>query len=193
MAVYFTADTHFGHEKIIRYCKRPFHSAAEMDECIYANWATHVRPTDTVYHLGDVAFGDRDEVFRTVQRLRSLPGKKYLVPGNHDRRFHGMLSDAFEEVLPPIFETTEQLRSGGTQRLVLCHYPMMGWNGLYRGAVQLYGHVHGRIPGNSMQMDVGVDVWDFAPVRLETVLKRLSALPDFINPEIGMQMEDDDE
>ena len=78
-AVYFTADTHFGHEKIIRYCKRPFHSAAEMDECIYANWATHVRPTDTVYHLGDVAFGDRDEVFRTVQRLRSLPGKKYLL------------------------------------------------------------------------------------------------------------------
>ena len=55
------------------------HSAAEMDECIYANWAAHVRPMDTVYHLGDVTFGDRDEVSKTVQRLRSLPGKKYLV------------------------------------------------------------------------------------------------------------------
>ena len=30
--IYFTADTHFGHENVIRFCGRPYATAAEMDE-----------------------------------------------------------------------------------------------------------------------------------------------------------------
>ena len=29
--IFFTADTHFGHNNVIRFCDRPFSSAAEMD------------------------------------------------------------------------------------------------------------------------------------------------------------------
>lgn len=32
MTVWFTADTHFGHDKIRVYCKRPFASIEEHDE-----------------------------------------------------------------------------------------------------------------------------------------------------------------
>ena len=32
--IYFTADTHFGHENVIRFCGRPFSCAAEMDEAL---------------------------------------------------------------------------------------------------------------------------------------------------------------
>lgn len=32
MTTYITADTHFGHDTIRRYCDRPFVTAAEMDE-----------------------------------------------------------------------------------------------------------------------------------------------------------------
>ena len=191
MSVFFIADTHFGHENILRFCNRPFNNAAEMDACIYDNWSAVVGQNDTVYHLGDVVFRDREKVLETITRIRKLPGKKYLIPGNHDWRYPGMLSDAFAEVLPPIFETSIPIKHG-SQGVVLCHYPIMSWNGLYKGTIQLYGHVHGRIPGNNRQVDVGVDNWEFSPVRMETILQHLSTLPDFINPEIGMPNGDED-
>ena len=36
--VFFTSDTHFGHSKIIDYCKRPFSSIEEHDKTLIQNW-----------------------------------------------------------------------------------------------------------------------------------------------------------
>ena len=191
MAIFLISDIHFGHEKIIQYCDRPFDSASQMDECIFDNWAASVSPSDTVYHLGDVCFGRAEQVTRTVQRIKALPGKKYLVPGNHDTWHPEILAEAFEEVLPPIFETV-LVGDSKKYRTVLSHYPLQVWNGIYRGAIQLFGHVHGRIPGNSLQMDVGVDFWGFSPVRLETVVGRLKSLPKYASPEVRPGWEDEE-
>ena len=35
--MWFTADTHFRHANVIRYCERPFSTAQEMDEAIIGN------------------------------------------------------------------------------------------------------------------------------------------------------------
>ena len=54
--IYFTADTHFGHCNVIRFCDRPFASAEKMDEAMIQNWNERVTGNDTAYILGDMFF-----------------------------------------------------------------------------------------------------------------------------------------
>ena len=55
--LFFTSDTHFFHEGIIRFCNRPFGSVEEMNETLIRNWNEKVPEDGTVFHLGDFAFG----------------------------------------------------------------------------------------------------------------------------------------
>ena len=52
-----TADTHFGHENIIKHCGRPFQSANHMDAVLIENLWAKVGPQDTLWIVGDFAFG----------------------------------------------------------------------------------------------------------------------------------------
>ena len=80
------SDTHFGHEKTCTTFKRedgsplrPFGSAEEMDEFMVRSWNDRVRPTDKVYHLGDVVINRK-----FLHILGRLNGDKVLIRGNHD-------------------------------------------------------------------------------------------------------------
>jgi calcineurin-like phosphoesterase family protein len=165
VTVWFTSDTHFGHANIIRYSERPYASVAEMDEALAASWNAVVRPGDTIWHLGDFAFRHSRPAGSYLERLQ---GEKHLVWGNHDdaetRGLRGWASSA------PYAELTVE----GT-RLVLFHYAMRVWNRSHRGAVQLYGHSHNSLAGDSQSCDVGVDnpVWGYRPVSLAEILRFL--------------------
>lgn len=80
--VFVIGDLHLGHANIIRYCSRPFppKGVEEMDEVLIRNWNHCVRPTDTVYYLGDLAFGERS----AQEYWRRLNGKITFIQGNHD-------------------------------------------------------------------------------------------------------------
>ncbi len=54
--------------------------------------------------------------------------------------------------------------------LVLCHYAFRTWKNMGRGWLDLHGHSHGLLKRQTRQYDVGVDVWDYRPVTLETIL-----------------------
>tara|TARA_Y100000310_G_C20698531_1_gene827510 strand:+ start:6571 stop:6885 length:315 start_codon:yes stop_codon:yes gene_type:complete len=54
--VYMTADSHFSHENIIKYCDRPFDSVEEMDRTLIDNWNAVVPEDGVVIHAGDFAF-----------------------------------------------------------------------------------------------------------------------------------------
>ena len=170
--IFFTADHHFGHANIIKHSSRPFVSVEEMDAALMANWNAVVKPQDTVYVVGDLFF--RNTV-SAEDYLRKLNGKKHLIVGNHDRDWMKKLD------LLCFFESVERLveLNGGTHRLTLCHYPMMTWNHVAKGAYMIHGHIHNNtdaeyftlIRNMSNILNAGVDVNGYYPVSFDTLLR----------------------
>lgn len=126
---------HFGHKNILKYDGSPFSSIEERDKAIITNWNARVSDRDIVYILGDVSFSGAD---RTKEILKGLNGEKHLITGNHDAGILASpsLSSEFAEIVPYKETSLEHYR------LVLCHYPILMYNGHFRGAIHLYGHVH---------------------------------------------------
>lgn len=127
---WFTSDTHFFHSNIINYCKRPFVNAEEMNEYIIKQWNSVVEPQDEVYHLGDFAFGTKEEITKIVSQLN---GRIYLVKGNHDRKTNSFYRDCgFAEVYDKPIVLNEFF--------ICSHKPLLFITG--QATLHLYGHVH---------------------------------------------------
>ena len=171
MALFFTADTHFGDHRTINIHRRPFADVAAMDATIVAGWNEAVGPEDEVWHLGDVARRSAD----VTSLLARLNGVKHLVRGNNDGPRTG---DAGWASVQDYAELTQD-----GILLVLCHYPFRSWNGQHRGSINLHGHSHGKLKPMPRQFDVGVDAHSFRPTTLATLLGAVSTdLPDRVRP-----------
>ena len=173
MTIWYTADTHFGHENVMRFCDRPFSSVHQMDETLLENMRQVVKPTDQLWILGDFAFGTlaKDQVY-LQEIFDQLPGAdKHLVIGNHDAEPTLKLPWA------SVSRFVELCDGPKNQLNTLCHYPMITWNHARRGALQLFGHVHGNWHGSRNSVNVGVDVWDYMPVNYDDIAQRACALP----------------
>lgn len=154
---FFTSDTHFGHENIIKYCNRPWATVEEMNEGIIENWNSVVKPGDTVYHLGDFSFAPAEPF------LDRLNGNIHLMVGNHEKP-----ALAVRNRFVWVRDLTEV--RVGKQSIVLCHYPLKTWNKDRHGAWHLYGHCHGTLedPGNK-SLDIGMDCHNYIPLSFEQV------------------------
>jgi calcineurin-like phosphoesterase family protein len=148
--IYFTADQHFGHENILKLCNRPFSTIAEMDNALIANWNNVVSKNDTIYILGDFSW-------RNGQKYAiKLNGNKIFLMGDHDKQITG--------------ERLSILKINNIW-FTLCHWPLHSWNKQYYGSIHLHGHIHNNpIEPKPNRINVGVDVWDFAPVSIDTIL-----------------------
>ena len=170
--VYFTADTHFNHANIIKFCDRPFNDVEQMNETLINNWNGIVSKDDTVFHLGDFCLGGAAEWTKLLDRLN---GKIYLILGNHDlKNIRQGFIQLFEHVSMQMFITVDK------QKMYLSHYPFLCFEGGYKEVWQLFGHVHTRKNNTGIdaerlqylyptQYDVGVDNNDFKPVSFEEV------------------------
>lgn len=170
---FYTADPHFFHQNILKYCARPFRSVEEMNRIILNNYRSTVGPDDDLWILGDVAVVHFDQASHLTSMLHEIPGRKHPICGNHDKPWVQGL-DIWTSV-HDLVEITDQ----GT-RVSLCHYPMLTWPGARRGAIQLFGHVHSNWRGSRNSVNAGVDVWNYRPVTLPEILKRAWTLP--VNP-----------
>lgn len=179
--LFFTSDTHFFHDNIIKYCNRPFKDADEMNKTLIENWNSVVPKDATVFHLGDVSLNANPKALDAV--LDSLNGDIYLVIGNHEKDalgkeyIRGHWKGIYD--IAEIFVKDDEI-SYEEQHLVMCHYPMTVWNASHRNSWQLFGHVHGglsnkgKILHKSCQMDVGVDCHEFKPISYEQVKHKIT-------------------
>ena len=167
--IYFTADLHFYHEKVIKHTNRPFTDAEEMNWVLVRNWNRLVMPQDEIYILGDVTMKGPA---LAMEILRQLNGKKYLIRGNHDKFLDREEFDcSVYEWVRDYYELTWQ-----NQKFILFHYPIEECNHFFRGAIQLHGHQHNHedynfrnLEAGIRRFDVGVDANQMKPVSVEDI------------------------
>ncbi len=170
MSDFFSSDYHFYHKNVIKYCNRPFNNVEEMNEKIISNHNKLVRPSDTTYMLGDIAFVS--DIQDAVKILSRMNGRKVLISGNHDSRNlkDKSFRDCFEKISPLL-----EIKIDG-QLIVLCHYSMNVWNKSHHKSFHLFGHSHGSMPDNpnSLSFDVGVDTNDFYPYTYQQIKDKMA-------------------
>lgn len=140
---YYIADLHFFHTAMNQCMdQRGFSSVEKMNEYMIEKWNGKVRKNDDVIIIGDLSWGNAEE---TNGLLKCLNGRLYLIQGNHDRFLTNKDMDVsrFQWI-----KSYEEL-SDNKRKVVLCHYPIMYYNGQYRldeagnpKTYMLYGHVH---------------------------------------------------
>lgn len=169
--IYYTADLHLGHEKIISMCQRPFRDLEEMHQTIIKNWNARITPEDEVYIVGDVAY--RCKMPELESYLTQLPGHKHLITGNHDR--HNIKSEIFRAYFDSITDYAEI--QDGNNKVILFHYPIQEWNGFFHGTYHIYGHIHNsRNMANQIMeqlpkaFNAGVDCNGFTPRTLAELI-----------------------
>lgn len=172
MSIFFTSDTHFFHQNILKYCPstRKYANVQEMNEAIVADWNSKVASGDTVFHLGDMSFGRPAE---TEEILNRLNGRIVLIRGNHDPK-NGKVFDILDSRCEEIHEYFE-LKIQGFQ-LNMFHYPIRAWNKYHHGAFHLHGHSHGSCKPVGRMLDVG---WDNVGrvISLNEVINTLKNVP----------------
>lgn len=188
-----TSDTHFSHARIGELAERPFTTVDEMNAELVRRWNTVVGPGDTVLHLGDLALGSIEE---SVAITAQLNGRRFLVPGNHDRVSPATQSKRAIERFTPLYEAAgwiilpeviEGSRRG--YRILASHYPYKGDSQasdrhithrprLDDGVPLLHGHTHARDHGpRGHEFHVGVDAHDFTPIRFSVIDEWVRSIP----------------
>lgn len=156
--IYFTADCHFGHYRIIQYCNRPFDNVHIMDQVILDRINETVGIDDTLYILGDFTFRGGKPI---EYRSRIVCQDVHLIKGNHDKSSdYEVFGDGTISGFASVQDVKEIIYCN--QRIFLSHYPHRSWPASHKGSWMLFGHVHGKLNHEDAKsqrktIDVGVD------------------------------------
>ncbi|SOC13636.1 hypothetical protein [Rhodobacter maris] len=130
-------------------------------------------PEDDLGIIGDFAFDPKAKDPDWLLALfAQLPGaRRYLITGNPD--------DPLTQALPwdSVSLLAEVADPATPLPVTPCQYPMMTWNNARKGALHLFGHVHGHWQGSVNSLNLGVDVWDYRPVTIVEAARRATSLP----------------
>ena len=168
--IYYTADVHFGHAKVLQFDGRPFETIEEHDRFIIERWNAKVTPEDQVYIVGDFCVYSKE---KSGYYLEQLNGRKYLIKGNHD-------SDLLKDPdAMSRFELVENICfiKDREYRIALCHFPLVEWHQYYRGAWHIYGHIHSTrerafqfLRDEEKALNAGIMINHYEPVTMEELI-----------------------
>lgn len=161
------SDTHFYHENILNFKDAEgnlirgghFSCVEEMNERIIDNWNKTVSERDTIYHLGDVAFGQRSG---TTELIRRLKGKKRLIVGNHD--------DVKQLVKDGWFQKIHMWRQFRDLKVLLTHVPVHESALEFHNLVNIHGHIHHQPSPEGRYINVSVEAVNYTPVAIEELI-----------------------
>lgn len=161
----FTYTDQYGVERRVR---ERFKDAHEGDAYMCQRWCELIRPEDHCWHLGDVTMersANAKQWF--VNKIRSLPGHKRLVLGNHDHLDMSVYRDAgFQKI-----KGSHKIDS-----LLLSHYPLHPSTVPRWCTSNVHGHTHQSPAPPGRYINVCVEHTDYAPVPLEVVMDQAKKL-----------------
>ena len=173
-SIWFTADLHAQHPKIVDICNRPVYlsqeekiilSNLEKEELIKSpdykilnskQYKSFINPRNDEWIIKDVinnTVGRKDTLYilGDVTMANKIASDKFLDRLNGDKRLiegnHDQnirKSTRFGEITKIKDFTYNNKTAGIKIHIVLCHYPMLTWNRRVHGTWSLFGHVHCR-------------------------------------------------
>jgi calcineurin-like phosphoesterase family protein len=178
--VYFTADLHFRHKNIMRYCHRDIFNRdiRVMNNGLIANWNKVVSNYDTVYHLGDFCSTDDSDLY--AKYMHRVNGRVVFLRGNHD--------DGLQHADYFIY------RKIGGMKIFMRHWPP--WEHPQKRKLIhsfdipldvdliLCGHVHNKWKSREHYVgqrripviNVGTDLWGYKPISLNDIREEVEKL-----------------
>lgn len=159
--IHYTADLHFDHDNIIKYCERPFKDVATMNEVLIRNWNQRVKACDTVYHIGDFAYKNK---WPPYEFERKLNGKIIFILGNHDKN-NKLKTNLSKAIITQANKTIELVHvpqhSSMRCDLTFCGHVHTSWK--FRTYPIARGH-------ENIFINVGTDAWKFMPVTFDEII-----------------------
>jgi calcineurin-like phosphoesterase family protein len=163
--IFLTSDQHFDHINIIKYCNRPFATVDEMNKIMLGNWNNTIKSSDTVFFLGDLAFGRGSRT--TDYWLDQLKGKITFIKGSHDR----------SKKIPFLHD---YILEYGEYKFLLVHQLIRTQYPRWKGWV-IHGHTHDKEPffnKDNKTFNVSVDVTKWGPVNIDDIVKKIEETKD---------------
>lgn len=156
------SDTHFGHYNMIKLSGRPLN----FNEKIINNWTRKIKPDDQVLHLGDLSifFGPTRDMWADM--AASLPGKKDMIRGNHDKEEVGYYLMRGITIIRPLILSVDG------KQVVFTHQPEDPAKGF---DINIHGHMHGNTHHQypfemDRHIDISCEVMDYTPVKIGDLL-----------------------
>lgn len=166
--IFLVSDTHYGHSLLSDLGTRP----VDFSEKLYENMQKTLKKDDILVHLGDICIGS--DTFVHKKYIQSLPCRKILVKGNHDRKSDNYyLRSGWDFVCKSFVKEYYGLN------VLFTHMPQIYDVAYYD--MNIHGHLHENnhrgctVPYDMMGRRyalISMEALHYMPITLDTVMKK---------------------